>query len=104
MASDGAGSHKDPVTGELISKTCVYHYHRRIEHDRIPNSELKRREKQRERDARKAEKVAAAPPPQDGSANEDDLNPNVSHLAILPSLSETGASLSNTLNFAPGRS
>ncbi|KIJ05591.1 hypothetical protein PAXINDRAFT_21167, partial [Paxillus involutus ATCC 200175] len=62
MASEATGTHKDPVTGELISKT-----------------ELKRREKQREKEARKAEKVAAAP--QDGSAkpagpNEDDLNPN----------------------------
>jgi lysyl-tRNA synthetase class 2 len=60
MASEGTGTHKDPVTGELISK-----------------SELKRREKQREREARKAEK--AAPAAQDGTANapnEDDLNPN----------------------------
>ncbi|KAG9309337.1 hypothetical protein JVU11DRAFT_10829 [Chiua virens] len=62
MASEGTGTHKDPVTGEMISKT-----------------ELKRREKQREREARKQEKAAAAPPAQDGSANapnEDDLNPN----------------------------
>ncbi|KAI9571604.1 hypothetical protein HD554DRAFT_2016300 [Boletus coccyginus] len=62
MASEGTGTHKDPVTGEMISKT-----------------ELKRREKQREREARKAEKAAAAPPAQDGAANapnEDDLNPN----------------------------
>ncbi|KAF9227083.1 lysyl-tRNA synthetase [Gyrodon lividus] len=62
MASEATGTHKDPVTGEMISKT-----------------ELKRREKQREKEARKAEKAAAVP--QDGSAkpaalNEDDLNPN----------------------------
>ncbi|KAG1871297.1 lysyl-tRNA synthetase [Suillus subalutaceus] len=63
MASESpAGTHKDPVTGEMISKT-----------------ELKRREKQRERDAKKAEKAAAAPPQaasKPAAANEDDLNPN----------------------------
>ncbi|KAF8550633.1 lysyl-tRNA synthetase, partial [Imleria badia] len=62
MASEGTGTHKDPVTGEMISKT-----------------ELKRREKQREKEAKKAEKAAAATPAQDGAANalnEDDLNPN----------------------------
>jgi len=45
----------------------------------MPKTELKRREKQREKEARKAEKAAAAPPAQDGPANapnEDDLNPN----------------------------
>jgi len=64
--STAAGTHKDPVTGEMISKT-----------------ELKRREKQRDRDAKKAEKAAQAPPSQASSApkaaaasNEDDLNPN----------------------------
>ena len=85
MASEGAGTHKDPVTGEFISKTYVSRRagcHRGVEHDRTSNRELKRREKQRERDARKAEKAAAAPAAQDGTANapnEDDLNPNVSH-------------------------
>ncbi|KAF8134362.1 hypothetical protein EV363DRAFT_1582453 [Boletus edulis] len=62
MASESTGTHKDPVTGEMISKT-----------------ELKRREKQREREAKKAEKAATAPPTKDGTAqtpNEDDLNPN----------------------------
>ncbi|KAI0784655.1 lysyl-tRNA synthetase [Abortiporus biennis] len=57
-----ANLHKDPVTGEMISKT-----------------ELKRREKQREKDAKKAEKAAAAPPKPAANAattNEDDLNPN----------------------------
>ncbi|KAF8626804.1 hypothetical protein AX17_006461 [Amanita inopinata Kibby_2008] len=61
MATDHAGTHKDPVTGEMISKT-----------------ELKRREKQRAKEASKANK---APPPQAIKAkevkpNEDDLNPN----------------------------
>jgi lysyl-tRNA synthetase class 2 len=59
-----AGTHKDPVTGEMISKT-----------------ELKRREKQREKDAKKAEKAAAAPQATSAlkapaAPNEDDLNPN----------------------------
>jgi len=98
MASEGAGTHKDPVTGEMISKTCVCCVdssgcHRGIEHDHY-HRELKRREKQREREARKAEKAAAAPPAQDGTAsapNEDDLNPNVSHLNVsFESLSVTG--------------
>ncbi|KAI6166006.1 hypothetical protein EDD17DRAFT_1550072 [Pisolithus thermaeus] len=52
--------HKDPVTGEMISKT-----------------ELKRREKQRDKEAKKVEKAAASPqPPSNPSQNEDDLNPN----------------------------
>ncbi|KAH9932521.1 lysyl-tRNA synthetase [Fomitopsis serialis] len=62
MATESAGTHKDPVTGELISKT-----------------ELKRREKQREKEAKKAEKAAAAPAKSAAKAtgpNEDDLNPN----------------------------
>ncbi|KAG9049279.1 lysyl-tRNA synthetase [Tulasnella sp. UAMH 9824] len=58
------GTHKDPVTGEMISKT-----------------ELKRREKQRAKEAAAAAKAAAAPQPAAGSAKaaadkEDDLNPN----------------------------
>ncbi|KAH7889016.1 lysyl-tRNA synthetase [Phlebopus sp. FC_14] len=63
MATEATGTHKDPVTGEMISKT-----------------ELKRREKQREKEARKAEKAAAAPPQAASSkpkpTNEDELNPN----------------------------
>jgi lysyl-tRNA synthetase class 2 len=108
MASEGTGTHKDPVTGELISKSYVSRLagcHRGVEHDRMSNRELKRREKQREREARKAEK--AAPAAQDGTANapnEDDLNPNVSHPSLITSLSETSILFSNTLNFAPGRS
>ncbi|KAI0075884.1 lysyl-tRNA synthetase [Panus rudis PR-1116 ss-1] len=58
-----ANLHKDPVTGEMISKT-----------------ELKRREKQREKEAKKAQKAAAAPAKPAAAAaagpSEDDLNPN----------------------------
>ncbi|KAI8343619.1 lysyl-tRNA synthetase [Chlamydoabsidia padenii] len=54
---------KDPVTGEMISK-----------------SELKRRTKQREKDAAKAAKAAAAPAkddkPKNAEEGEEDLNPN----------------------------
>jgi lysyl-tRNA synthetase class 2 len=63
------GTHKDPITGEMISKT-----------------ELKRREKQRAKDALKANKslasqsqetaAAAATPKQPNKQNDDDLNPN----------------------------
>ncbi|EIN11481.1 lysyl-tRNA synthetase [Punctularia strigosozonata HHB-11173 SS5] len=57
-----AGTHKDPVTGEMISKT-----------------ELKRREKQRAKDAKKAEKAENAPQaaaPKAAAVKEEDLNPN----------------------------
>ena len=43
--------------------------------------ELKRREKQRAKDAKKSEKAASAPPKAEAKAaavNEDELNPNVS--------------------------
>ena len=43
MASENAGTHKDPVTGEMISK-----------------SELKRREKQRENEKKKVWELPAA--------------------------------------------
>ncbi|KAG5641482.1 hypothetical protein DXG03_005108 [Asterophora parasitica] len=63
MATEPTGTHKDPVTGELISK-----------------QELKRREKQRQKEANKA---AKAPAPQAKAKDEakagpnvDDLNPN----------------------------
>jgi len=61
MATESAtGTHKDPVTGEMISKT-----------------ELKRRTAQREREARKAEKAAQQPAAaKSEKVNEDDLNPN----------------------------
>ncbi|KII92202.1 hypothetical protein PLICRDRAFT_36993 [Plicaturopsis crispa FD-325 SS-3] len=62
MATESTGTHKDPVTGEMISKT-----------------ELKRREKQREKDAKKAAKAAASPAAAAAAApatNEDELNPN----------------------------
>ncbi|KIM69591.1 hypothetical protein SCLCIDRAFT_1208047 [Scleroderma citrinum Foug A] len=56
-----ANLHKDPITGEMISKT-----------------ELKRREKQREKEARKVERATAAQqaPSKPTGPNEDDLNPN----------------------------
>ncbi|KAF9050448.1 hypothetical protein BJ165DRAFT_1414207 [Panaeolus papilionaceus] len=63
--AQAAGTHKDPVTGELISKT-----------------ELKRREKQRAKDSAKASKAATTPAPKAKEAtgtaapSEDDLNPN----------------------------
>ncbi|KAF7782972.1 hypothetical protein Agabi119p4_2348 [Agaricus bisporus var. burnettii] len=63
-AEQPTGSHQDPVTGEMISK-----------------QELKRRVANRAKEARKAEKVSAAPP--DGTkqkveakSREDDLSPN----------------------------
>ncbi|CAA7260715.1 unnamed protein product [Cyclocybe aegerita] len=63
MASEqsaAAGTHKDPVTGEMISK-----------------QELKRREKQRAKEAAKASKApAAAPSAAAAGPSEDDLNPN----------------------------
>ncbi|KZP22356.1 lysyl-tRNA synthetase [Athelia psychrophila] len=61
MASEATppAAHKDPLTGEMISKT-----------------ELKRREKQREKDRKNAEKAAAAPPTQAAVVRDDDLNPN----------------------------
>ncbi|KAI0256235.1 lysyl-tRNA synthetase [Lactifluus subvellereus] len=64
MASESTGSHKDPVTGEMISK-----------------QELKRREKQREKEARMAAVAANRPPASAGRAtddlvNEDNLSPN----------------------------
>lgn len=61
MASENVNLHKDPVTGEMISKT-----------------ELKRRQQHREREAKKAAKAAAAPQAaaKPAAVNEDDLNPN----------------------------
>lgn len=64
MATEPTGTHKDPVTGEMISK-----------------QELKRREKQRAKDANKAAKGPApqAKPKEDAKAsgaNEEELNPN----------------------------
>ncbi|KAF5328740.1 hypothetical protein D9619_011581 [Psilocybe cf. subviscida] len=64
MATEAAaGTHKDPVTGEMISKT-----------------ELKRRQKQRDKEAQKASKAPAATPAataaKPAAPSEDDLNPN----------------------------
>ncbi|KAI0746164.1 lysyl-tRNA synthetase [Earliella scabrosa] len=63
MASEQAALHKDPVTGEMISKT-----------------ELKRRTKAREIEKKKAEKAAAAPAKpaaaKSSAENEEELTPN----------------------------
>ncbi|KAF7349211.1 Lysine--tRNA ligase [Mycena sanguinolenta] len=64
MASESTGTHKDPVTGELISKT-----------------ELKRREKARAKEASKAAKgsapeAAAVASQQATKPSDDDLSPN----------------------------
>ncbi|KAJ2929697.1 hypothetical protein H1R20_g7385, partial [Candolleomyces eurysporus] len=63
-AASAAGTHKDPVTGEMISK-----------------QELKRREKQRAKEAAKASKAAATPVPAakekaEAKPSEEELNPN----------------------------
>jgi len=90
MASEQppAGTHKDPVTGEMISKTSAHFVTSFINPVLIapqltPHSELKRREKQRQKDAKKAEAAANAPPqpnaPADANAAEDEeaLSPRV---------------------------
>ncbi|KAF2640139.1 lysyl-tRNA synthetase [Massarina eburnea CBS 473.64] len=61
VAEGSDNLHKDPVTGEMISK-----------------SELKRRQKQREKEAKKAEKEAAMParPKKEKKEDEEELNPN----------------------------
>ncbi|KAL0957044.1 hypothetical protein HGRIS_003144 [Hohenbuehelia grisea] len=62
MSTEAVGTHKDPVTGEMISKT-----------------ELKRREKQRAKDAAKAAKAptqAKTAESKEAVVNEDELNPN----------------------------
>ena len=91
MASESTGTHKDPVTGEMISKTYVvllsFAYHA-LPHPSIPaRSELKRREKAREKEAKKAERAAAAPPKpaaaaKSAAAEEEELNPNVCPLTF----------------------
>ncbi|KAF5376853.1 hypothetical protein D9757_008879 [Collybiopsis confluens] len=55
MATENTGTHKDPVTGEMISK-----------------NELKRREERRKKEAAKAAKAA----PVQAKVKDDDLNPN----------------------------
>ncbi|KAK2460194.1 hypothetical protein APHAL10511_007785 [Amanita phalloides] len=58
MADEHAGLHKDPITGEMISKT-----------------ELKRRQKQRAKDAKKTPLQQVAKPKEE-KIDMDDLNPN----------------------------
>lgn len=65
MESESTGTHRDPVTGEMISK-----------------QELKRRQKQREKEAKRAENSTNRPPAPNKDnapetvANEEDLSPN----------------------------
>ncbi|KAF8893632.1 lysine-tRNA ligase [Infundibulicybe gibba] len=62
MSTEPTGTHKDPVTGEMISK-----------------QELKRREKQRAKEASKASKAPAPVQEKEkavAAPSEDDLNPN----------------------------
>ncbi|KAG8997636.1 lysyl-tRNA synthetase [Tulasnella sp. JGI-2019a] len=59
IMAEAPGTHKDPVTGEMISK-----------------QELKRREKQRVKEAAAAAKAAAAPAAEAAKPKEDDLSPN----------------------------
>ncbi|KAJ7039874.1 hypothetical protein C8F04DRAFT_1032969 [Mycena alexandri] len=61
MATESTGTHKDPVTGEMISKT-----------------ELKRREKARAKEANKASKAPPAPAASAAATKpaEEDLSPN----------------------------
>lgn len=73
--TDGvANLHLDEVTGERVSK-----------------SELKKRQKQRDTERKKAEKAAAAPAKptkakKEGQVDETDLSPNVSHRVCRPPL------------------
>ena len=87
-----AGTHKDPATGEMISKQSVikFFFWKKKKVNWVDRwiliwRELKRREKQRAKDAAKASKapVAAAVSTSTTAAapagpSEDDLNPNVS--------------------------
>ena len=83
MAAESTGTHRDPVTGEAISKQYVLNPINILpsSHRSILYRELKRRQKQREKEARRAENTANQPPAPanaaDGVANEDDLSPNV---------------------------
>ena len=83
-----AGTHKDPVTGEMISKQSVINFHFEfffwVDRCILIWRELKRREKQRNKEAAKASKTPAAAAESSSTTvaaagpNEDDLNPNVS--------------------------
>ena len=83
MEADSTGTRRDPVTGEMISKQCVLICINLASssHKYVSHRELKRRQKQREKEARKAENVVNRPPAStsltDALANEDNLSPNV---------------------------
>jgi lysyl-tRNA synthetase class 2 len=86
MALESTGTHKDPITGEMISKQYISSnsMSRLLSYQSILRRELKRREKQREKEARIAAATANRPPASTGGAtddvvNEDNLSPNVSY-------------------------
>jgi len=71
--AEASGTHKDPITGEMISK-----------------SELKRRTKEREKAAKKAERESNAPSPAVAAGgpaaavvNEDQLDPTVRYFIVV---------------------
>lgn len=71
--------HKDPLTGEMVNKRCLIFslYYSAIEKiSAICCSELKRREKQRAKDAAKAAQPAPVSQKAQGP-KEDELTPNV---------------------------
>lgn len=83
MAAESTGTHRDPVTGEMVSKQYVP-IPTNVDpssHPSLLHRELKRRQKQREREARRAENAANQPPVAANAteevANEEDLSPNV---------------------------
>lgn len=85
MESESTGTHRDPVTGEVISKQFVYFPPNvvPVAHRSALCRELKRRQKQRDKEARRAENSANRPPAPnkdnatEEAANEEDLSPNV---------------------------
>ena len=89
MAAESTGTHKDPVTGEMISKQHVLvQITFACAHRSLLCRELKRREKHREKEARRAANAASQPSAStndgtgDNVANEDSLSPNVSHVDV----------------------
>jgi lysyl-tRNA synthetase class 2 len=93
MAAESAGTHKDPVTGEMISKQSVLIIltnRRPFSHQSMLHRELKRRQKQREKEAKRAGNAASQPPaqsnPADDFTNEEDLSPNVRSVQVISAL------------------
>jgi hypothetical protein len=86
MESESTGTHKDPVTGEMISKQYAYfplNFVPFVAHRSALRRELKRRQKQRDKEAKRADNPANRPPAPnkdnatEEAANEEDLSPNV---------------------------